>query len=90
MAALYEIEKWGKLVDIKDDEQLTEPIINGYILWTIEVYKIHGYKDMGLWEVFREDYEGWTTATFKVANKGVTRTIRDYLREHGVFVLKQA
>jgi hypothetical protein len=90
MAAPYEIEKWGKPVDIEDIEQLTEPIINGYILWTIETYKMHGYKDKGLWEVFREDYEGWTAEVFKVANNGVTRTIQDYLREHGVFVLKQA
>jgi len=48
MAAPYEIEKWGKPVDIEDIEQLTEPIINGYILWTIETYKMHGYKDKGL------------------------------------------
>ena len=52
MATPFKTEKWGEIIDIEDDKQLTEPIINGYILQTIKGYKFGRYKDIGLWEVF--------------------------------------
>ncbi|RKF55783.1 hypothetical protein GcC1_201022, partial [Golovinomyces cichoracearum] len=54
---LYDVENWGKQIDINDEKKLTEPIINGYISWSLTAYKIRGYKDLDLWELFVYHYK---------------------------------
>ena len=36
---MYKVENWGEQINIKDKAELTEPIVNGYILYCLEGYR---------------------------------------------------
>jgi hypothetical protein len=40
--------------------------------------------DRALWKDFREEFNGWTLDTFKVANKTALKVLRLYLTTHRV------
>ena len=50
------ISKWGKRLNPKNEEDLNEETVNGYILYCMDYYK-GKYDDITLWEYFREDFE---------------------------------
>ena len=82
---LYKTENWGMQIEITDKSQLTEPILNGYISYSLEAYKSRQYKDFDLWEVFVDDFKGWTKDIFDKDSKYAIRDVRD----HGVYVNKK-
>jgi hypothetical protein len=49
-------------------------------------YERYGGIDEELWELFLEDFEGWTETLFALGNKAIREPLRDFLRENGVFV----
>jgi hypothetical protein len=51
-------------------------------------YKSKEYDDICLWEYFREDFKGWTLDIWTLGSKAIIREFRDFLRENGVYVLK--
>ena len=81
-------DKWGKDFDITNKEDLTPEVVEGYILHTMMWYKMRKYDDYQLWEYFREDFKGWTTNIFALGSTKTVRDLRDYLREYGVYIVK--
>jgi len=79
------ISKWGKRFDPKNEEDLNEETVNGYILYCMDYYK-GKYDDIALWEYFREDFEGWTKDTFALGNSNLVREFQDWLRIYGCYV----
>ncbi|KAI6251504.1 hypothetical protein HI914_00540 [Erysiphe necator] len=87
-SALFATQDVGKKFDPKDSGRLTESIVNGYISYSIEAWKVLKYKDDDLWMAYQEDFENWSEKTFKIAHINAIRSLRDFLRENGVFVNK--
>ncbi|KAH6667382.1 hypothetical protein B0J14DRAFT_642344 [Halenospora varia] len=79
-------ERWGDDLDTTDIEEADEKIITGHILYHIRYYQSQKLEDYRLWDNFRTDFEGWTRATFLAAKAKAVTILRDYLRDHGVFV----
>ncbi|RKF61020.1 hypothetical protein GcM3_160018, partial [Golovinomyces cichoracearum] len=77
--------KWGKKFDLKDLSDLTEKAVNGYILHSNLWYENGNCEDYELWEAFREDFEGWKTENFLLANTKIRRVFRNFLLKHGVY-----
>ncbi|KAI6245781.1 hypothetical protein HI914_06267 [Erysiphe necator] len=85
---IFATQDVGKKFDPKDSGRLTEPIVNGYISYSIEAWKVLKYNDDDLWMAYQEDFENWSEETFKIAHVNAIRSLRDFLRENGVFVNK--
>jgi hypothetical protein len=66
------ISKWGKRFDPKNEEDLNEETVNGYILYCMDYYK-GKYDNIALWEYFREDFKGWTKDKFAFGNSNLVR-----------------
>ncbi|KAJ6019518.1 hypothetical protein N7522_001585 [Penicillium canescens] len=45
-----------------------------------------GHYRPGLWNDFREEFNGWTLDTFKMANRAALKMIRIHLTTHGVWI----
>ncbi|RKF82942.1 hypothetical protein GcM3_019026 [Golovinomyces cichoracearum] len=85
---LFATQDIGKKFDPKDTGRLTEPIVNGYISYLIEAWKVLKYKYDDLWMAYQEDFENWSEETFKIAHVNAIRSLRYFLRENGVFFNK--
>ncbi|RKF76961.1 hypothetical protein GcC1_067016 [Golovinomyces cichoracearum] len=79
-------EKWGKKVKISDSNDVTEKVINGYILHTKLWYEKGDYQDYDLWESFREDFANWTTEIFNICDTKIRRDFINFLVQHGVYI----
>ncbi|CCU76925.1 integrase and RNaseH domain-containing protein [Blumeria hordei DH14] len=79
-------EKWGKNFNPKDPADLTEKVVNGYILHTKLWYEKGDCKDYELWAAFREDFEGWTSEIFNMWDTKIRRDFRNFLVQHGVYI----
>jgi hypothetical protein len=84
----YPIEEktWGKSVDTVDEKNQTEGILNGHITCVLRAWKMMGITDRALWNDFREEFDGWTLDTFKVASKTALKMLRLHLTTHGVWI----
>ncbi|RKF55671.1 hypothetical protein OnM2_088060 [Erysiphe neolycopersici] len=82
----FQIEKWGQRINILKDE-LTTPIVNSFILWRIYMYNSLSFTDYDLWELFRDDFDGWKKEHFDNSEKEVTTNLRNFLRQNGVYVV---
>ncbi|RKF58772.1 hypothetical protein OnM2_065046 [Erysiphe neolycopersici] len=78
--------KWGKKFNLDDPTDLTEKVVNGYILHSSIWYEDGNYEDYELWEAFREDFEGWSTEVFLIADTKIRRVFRNFLLQHGVYM----
>ena len=79
-------ETWQKSIDPLDEKNQTEKILNGYITCVLRTWKLMGITKRGLWNDFREEFNGWTLDTFKVANRAALKLIRIHLTTHGVWI----
>jgi hypothetical protein len=68
----------------------TAPQVNGFIIYKIIFYRSRHYTDEQLWEYFREDFAGWTTATWAKGHVSIVRDFRDFLRRNGVMIPKDS
>ncbi|KAJ6050709.1 uncharacterized protein N7446_010818 [Penicillium canescens] len=84
----YPIEEktWGKSVDTLDEKNQTEGILNGHITCVLRAWKMMCITDRALWNDFREEFDGWTLDTFKVASKTALKMLRLHLTTHGVWI----
>ena len=64
------INKWGKRLDPKNEEDLNEETVNRYILYYMDYYK-GKYDNIALWEYFREDFKEWIKNTFAFGNSNL-------------------
>jgi hypothetical protein len=76
----------GDPFDPTDENQLTADNISGYMACMIRIYQSRGHRDDNLWEIFHEDFEGFTTEIFAKAHRQAVRDLRSYLYNHGVWV----
>ncbi|KAE8440279.1 hypothetical protein EG329_011055, partial [Mollisiaceae sp. DMI_Dod_QoI] len=53
---IYDKNKWGKNLDIKDEENHNKETMNGMLLKTREYYEQQEYNDYILWDYFKEDF----------------------------------
>jgi hypothetical protein len=61
--------------EIADDDE-----VEGFIKW----HNQETWRGRDLWEVFEDDFEGFTKETFQGGGKDATRKLRDCLRERGI------
>ena len=82
-------DKWHRRPNAATLATITEADANTWLLCRIDKWGEMGYRDEDLWEIYKEDFEGWETDTFLQANTDVVRQFRDHLREWGVYVPKE-
>src|SRR5437899_1957597 len=78
--------RWGDPFDPTDNDQLTTDNISGYIACITIIYRSRKYKDDNLWQMFHEDFEGFTTEIFAQAHRQALRDLRAHLYNQGVWV----
>jgi hypothetical protein len=79
---------WNKSIDpLKEENQKTE-ILNGYITQAMQFWTNQRFKDIALWEDFRDDFNEWTFDIFKIVSRGALKALRVYLTTHGVWIRK--
>ncbi|KAJ5379608.1 hypothetical protein N7509_012727 [Penicillium cosmopolitanum] len=84
----YPIEEktWGKSVDTLDEKNQTEGILNGHITCVLRAWNMMRITDRALWNDFREEFDGWTQDTLKVASKTALKMLRLHLTTNGVWI----
>jgi hypothetical protein len=79
-------DRWGDPFDPTDKDQLTTENISGYIACMTVIYQSRRYTDNNLWQMFHEDFEGFTTEIFSKAHRQALRDLRAHLYNQGVWV----
>ena len=82
----YDSTLSGKIFETKNPQWHTTKHVNTYFIDCLDAYESYGRIDEELWESFQEDFEGWTEELFTFGHKRVRSTLRDFLRDHGVYV----
>ena len=54
----------------------------------LKAWEEFNFRDLDLWEMFKEDFESWTKDNFKLANNRQIRKVQNLLRQRGVWVEK--
>lgn len=54
----------------------------------LKTWTDYGFIDVDLWDTFREDFEGYSEDDFRLFSNYDLRTLRAFLRKHGVWVEK--
>jgi hypothetical protein len=84
----YEVDEafWLKEPDLTKEQ--TKTAINTYITWMLVGYRNRyaRFKGEDLWELFHEDFEGFTHDIFKLASRNAVRELRVELVSKGVWV----
>ena len=83
----WETEKWETGIDATATD-IKE--IKAFVDWRLSIYKEKGWKGFDLWESFVDDFESFTRDILNNLGKDRLKKIRDYLRENGVYVRKEA
>src|SRR4051812_28816664 len=84
----YEVDKdyWGKSFDPENEDHHIPGIVNGYITCMLMCYRTR-YKDRkDMWQIFHEDFEGFTHDIFKKAHRNAVRELREQLVILGVWI----
>ena len=77
-------ERWPKGIGA----EATSKEIDDYITFKITEYIHYNFQDDELWELYQEDFKGFSIATFKDCNQPGIRKLRALLRSNGVWVRK--
>jgi hypothetical protein len=80
-------EKWETGIDATATD-IRE--VKAFVDWRLSVYKENRWKGFDLWESFVDDFESFTKGILDGLGKDRLKTIREYLRENGVYVRKEA
>ena len=83
-----DLDFWGIKLDVTNKEHMTEKRVNGFIYYSMEVWRYAEEIDFYLWEAFQIDFQGWTQETFAFASDTVIRDLRKFLLTHGVYVVQ--
>jgi hypothetical protein len=78
--------RYGKSFDVTNPDHLTEEIINGHIVCQMGFYHKENCRGQTMYNLFQEDFEGFTLDIFKMAHKNALRRLRDFLIAHEVWV----
>ena len=77
------VEKPNVNTDTLDHDKL-----NSWISFCMKQWEIRGYQDEELLDVYQEDFEGWSKDIFGMAHAVLTRDLRNFLRDWGVYIPK--
>lgn len=77
-------ENWGLTFDPRVLEHRTTPNVNNHVALTMWRYGRMGYKDLDMWEEFRESFEGWSLEILELGDRIALKELRTYLVTHGV------
>ena len=80
-------EKWENRIDATATD-IKE--VKAFVDWRLSIYKENGWKGFDLWESFVDDFETFTKDILNNLSKDRLKKIRDYLRENGVYIRKEA
>ena len=80
-------KRWGSGILLGHDSTTVEDI-SEYVRYKTVEYRTTDLKDNDLWEVFQEDFTGFTTEIFKSCIPADIRNLRRLLRKNGVWVIK--
>jgi hypothetical protein len=87
MATSADTEKWETGIDATATD-IKE--IKAFVDWRLLTYKENGWKGFDLWESFIDDFETFTRNILDDLGKDRLKRLRDYLRENGVYIQKEA
>ena len=59
-----------------------------FILTRLRIYRENNVMDQNLWQMYRADFAGWHKDTFTKCDEALLILLRDNLRRHGVWVIK--
>ena len=65
-------------------------VVKAFINWRLSIYKKKGWKGFDLWESFINNFKSFIKDILDNLSKDQLKKIRDYLRENGVYVRKEA
>ena len=79
---------WTTIVpDVSGDAANIDPkVLNGFVAFRMEEYRLGGLIDDELWQWFMEDFEDWTTDIWFKLNGDIIRGFRAFLRRNGVWI----
>ena len=80
-------EKWETGIDATATD-IKE--VKAFVDWRLSIYKENGWKGFDLWENFINDFESFTKDILDSLGKDQLKKTRDYLRENGVYIQKEA
>ena len=80
-------EKWRTGIDATVTDIME---VKAFVDWRLSIYEKKGWKRFDLWESFVDDFESFTKEILNDLGKDQLKEIRDYLRENGVYVRKEA
>ena len=80
-------EKWETGIDATATD-IKE--VKAFVNWRLLTYKENRQKGFDLWESFIDDFESFTKDILDDLGKDRLKKIRDYLRENGVYIRKEA
>src|SRR5580692_5737368 len=61
-----------------------------FILTRLRIYRENNVMDQNLWQMYRADFTGWHEDTFAKCDEALLILLRDNLRRHGVWVIKDS
>ena len=64
--------------------------VKAFVDWRLSTYKENGWKGFNLWESFINDFKSFIRDILDSLSKDRLKKIRDYLRENGVYIRKEA
>ena len=80
-------EKWETGIDATATDTKE---VKAFVDWRLSTYKENGQKGFDLWENFINNFKLFTRDILNGLNKDRLKKIRDYLRENGVYIRKEA
>ena len=86
VASIMNAEWTGQDFDPCDPNQITAPRLNTYLVDCLEKYEVGDYLDDILFDNLKDDFAEWTEEHFKVTDRTLRTTVKNYLKDHGVFV----
>jgi hypothetical protein len=81
-------EKWGKGIDL-DAANVKTKDVDEFVRFKLLEYDVLNFRDIDLWEAYKEDFGSFTVAVFKSCNQHLIRQLRLRLRTNGVWVQRQ-
>ena len=67
-------------------EQVVQTRLEKFVNESIKAHIANDFKDIALWDVFRDGFEGFTLDNFKAIKATIRARLRKYLLGRGVFI----
>ena len=85
-ASVCDLSVTDKDFQIHDETWYITERVNTYLIDCLETYEDVQYTDERLFELFQEDFNGWTTDLFALADKTIRTPFKAYLMNQGILI----